>query len=191
MQEKVQEFLLSQEQQQDINDEIYHYSVLQYAELLTDQYGNVPVTEQDYLNTPEAERKIENGKFLARKRLPIEVTDEEFTAVEGAISKDVIAYLKHRTYDTIVVDTDQKSNAATFFTVLAWILWIGGLIIAIVGSNVTVQKGGYYSYTTTEFSFALFMSTFVIYLISGAFCLCAAELFKKLQTIVNLLRRKQ
>ena len=34
------------------------------------------------------------------------------------------------------------------------------------------------------------MTIFIIYFISGSFSLCAAELFKKLQQIVNLLNKK-
>ena len=60
---------------------------------------------------------------------------------------------------------EEKGSAfATFLKVLAWITWIGGLIIASMGANVT--ELGYYS-TYSKFSFGAFLTLFIPYLIYG------------------------
>lgn len=148
-------------------------------------------SEYEYYNTPLSKRLFisddENGtSFRILKDAPIEVTDEEFAAIEKATETSETAFAQEK---------EQRSGAATFFLTLAWILWIGGLIVAIVTGNQKVPhtSTSYYGRTTTtytnEFSFTTFMTTFVSYVIYGAFCMAAAELFKKLQTIVNLLRK--
>jgi len=54
------------------------------------------------------------------------------------------------------------SGFSTFLKILAWLTWIGGLIISIAGANVSVS-----SYST-EFSFTVFLTLFVPFVIYGA-----------------------
>lgn len=76
------------------------------------------------------------------------------------------------------------SNAASFIRILAWILWIGGVILALTSSNVTVvERYG----TSTEFSFQLFFTTLFTYGIFGGLAMCAAELFENVQRIADAL----
>lgn len=76
--------------------------------------------------------------------------------------------------------TYNRTFAQTFFTIISWVLWIGGFIFA--GFSALVSVG-----SDTQFSFTVFISTFVIYFISGCFSFCVAELFKILQKILNTL----
>ena len=65
------------------------------------------------------------------------------------------------------------SGFATFLRVLAWIVWIGGLIISIAGAQVTELSS--YSYrTSTHFSFTTFLTLFLTYLIYGVLIMCMA-----------------
>ena len=82
----------------------------------------------------------------------------------------------------------ESSFAVRFFTVIAWILWIGGLIISIAGAITT--ESSYYG-SETKFSFLVFITSAFSYFIYGCIAYCAAELFKQLQTIVSLLKKKQ
>ena len=82
---------------------------------------------------------------------------------------------------------EEPSFAVRFFSVIAWVLWIGGFIVSIISANTTQE--GYYG-TYTSFSFAIFISSLFTYFIYGCLSYCAAELFKKLQTIINLLKKK-
>lgn len=193
MNEKVQAFLDKREAELDFQDQTYYYLVMKEAGLLSDEKEFFEVTEKEYkaFYTDSSNSKKENGKFYIMKKIPIEITDEEFEAVEKALPKEIMDDILLKSQGIDVDKEAENSTAAIFFTILAWTFWIGGFIISRTSSNVTREVTGYFSYTVTEFSFKLFMSTFCIYLISGFFCLCAAELFKKLQTIVNLLRRKQ
>ena len=59
-----------------------------------------------------------------------------------------------------------ESGFASFLAVLAVLTWIGGLIIAIAGANVT--KISSYGYSSSEFSFATFLTLFVPFVIYGA-----------------------
>ena len=65
------------------------------------------------------------------------------------------------------------SGFATFLRVIAWITWIGGLIIAIAGAQVTEVSS--YSYrTSTHFSFGTFLTLFLSYFIYGVLIMCMA-----------------
>ena len=193
---KVEEYLRNykkqEKEQKEEKDAEYRTQVL-IAAGLTEE-AECECSEEEYYNTPLQLRKElaeeEDGyHFRILKQMPIEVTDEEFAAIEKTVTTE-----KMKVSDS---QEEQKSGSATFFAVLAWILWVGGLIVSIIVANQEVQhvSTSYYGTTrittTTEFSFTVFMSTFAIYLISGALCMAVSELFKKLQTIVNLLRRKQ
>lgn len=194
MNERVEEYLANHEKKLDYEDDIYYYMVMKKAHLLKDEVDFYPCTkdEYDYAIHDDAYRKKQGDIYYVKKKLPLDLSDEEFKAVEATFPPEILQSFKDQ---ASCIKTDEEidgnSTAATFFSVLAWILWIGGLIVAIVSANVTVTNQGYYStYTESQFSFTVFMSAFIIYFISGCFAMCAAELFKKLQTIVNLLRRK-
>ena len=75
--------------------------------------------------------------------------------------------------------------AATFMKVIAWILWIGGLILSIVISRVEVPYSSYR--TETVFNWTTFTTVFSTYALLGGFAMCLSELFEDISTIKNLL----
>lgn len=145
--------------------------VLIAAGLFTQQ--EVEVTQEEYnekgLYDVRYSVKTVDGvqKYFKTKKVPLEVTDEEYQAVAATIKEEKTEF-----------DEKEKNNwAVTFFTCMAWIIWIGGLIVAIITSR-TPDKWG-----DMEFSFTLFLGNYAIYVIAGCISLCAAELFKKLHDI--------
>ena len=71
------------------------------------------------------------------------------------------------------------SGFASFLQVLAWLVWIGGLIISIAGAQVT-EVGRYSS--STHFSFSAFITLFLAYLIYGILLMGMASI---VETIAN------
>ncbi len=76
--------------------------------------------------------------------------------------------------------TDTDSGFATFLRVLAWIVWIGGLIVSIASATVTVEVGRYGS--STQFSFTTFLTHFLSYIINGVLIMGMASI---VETIAN------
>lgn len=194
MNEKVQAFLDKCEDQHELEEMNYHYLVMSHAGLLTDEYDFFQVSQKEYkqYSSSAIATKEENGKYYVKKRVPIDIPDEEFTAVESAIPKDTLADIRLKSKGVEANKEAESSGAATFFTIVACILFVGGFILALVSSISREWISGYYrGHYETKFDFMIFITTFLTYFLYGCFSLCAAELFKKLQTIVNLLRRKQ
>ena len=188
MNAKVESFLNKAMEEEQDREKKYRYLVMEYAGLLSDEKDYCEVTRKEYYDQPEG--KKENGKYYLKKPVPLDIPDEEFSAVEAAIPKEKLEDFRLKAAGAEIMETG-KSNAAVFLTVLGWLIWIGGLIISFAGAGVTRTVAGYFGdRTVKEFSFLAFISAFITYLVSGALCLCAAELFRKLQAIVNLLRRK-
>ena len=85
------------------------------------------------------------------------------------------------------VEEDVSNNpVATALTVIAWVIFIGGFIAGIVLGRVEVEKGYYYTYTDTEFSFAIAFVYWCVSLISGTVFLGFAEIIK----LLNAIKRK-
>ena len=82
--------------------------------------------------------------------------------------------LKQEDEYVLTKGSEEKSSFATFLQILAWICWIGGLIIAISGAQILDS----YSSRHTVFSFGTFLTLFLPYLIDGVIVMCMA-------TIVN------
>ena len=190
MNENVQAFLDERDADLDLQDRTYYYLVMKKAGLLSTEEDYIEVSEKEFkqVYTDPQNSKQKNGKYYIKRRLPLDVSDEEFQAIEAALPAETLNDLRLRSQGVDVEIETESSGAAKFFTVIAWLLFIGGLILALVVS-ITEEQYGYYS-TRTVFNFTTFISTFITYYIAGCFSLCAAELFKKLQAIVNLLRRK-
>ena len=77
------------------------------------------------------------------------------------------------------------SGLATFLMVLAWITWIGGLIISIAGANITVQ--GYYS-NHTEFSFTTFLALIIPYIIYGSLLMGMSTLVHQISDTYDMVQ---
>ena len=102
------------------------------------------------------------------KNVPIEITDEEYQEVKECLK---------------IEETTSNNPISTALTVIAWVLFIGGFIAGIVFGTVEVEKGYYYTYTDTEFSFAIAFVYWCTSLISGTMFLGFAEIIKLLDTI--------
>ena len=63
----------------------------------------------------------------------------------------------------------EGSGFGSFLRALAWIAWIGGLIVAITGAQV-VEVSRYGS--STKFSFIAFLTAFLTYFIYGVLLMC-------------------
>ncbi len=109
-----------------------------------------------------------NSTYKYYKIVPVELTDEEF--------QEIKKYSK--------IETTTKSNpVAIALTVIAWIIFIGGFIAGIALGTVEVERGYYYTYTDTEFSFAVAFVYWCVSLISGTMFLGFAEIIKLLDAI--------
>ena len=86
--------------------------------------------------------------------------------------------------EPVTAVTPEESSAASFLRVIAWILWIGGLVLAIV--QASGAKTDYWG--RAHFSFAVFLEVFLEYVLYGGFTMCAVELFENVQTIANALQ---
>lgn len=122
-----------------------------------------------------------------------EITDEEYS--------QLLAIAKHRrgqspqasepvSYKTKALQASGECFGAKFLKAMAAILWIGGLILAIVVSNETVTRieEGYYSsraVTEKQFNWQTFFSTLILYFTAGAFSYCMSELMKNVQIIAS------
>ncbi|MBQ7953221.1 MAG: hypothetical protein IJ332_00550 [Clostridia bacterium] len=102
------------------------------------------------------------------KKVPVEITDEEYQEVKKYSKQD---------------DTLEINPIATALTCIAWVVFIGGFIAGIALGNVEVVKGSYYTYTDTEFSFAIAFTYWCVALISGTMFLGFAEIIKLLNSI--------
>ncbi len=184
MNERVEAFLQKQADIKAECDYNYYYLVMQYARLLSDQQELIEISQKEYgrlYANHEAKTEYKNGKYYKVRQSPIDISEEEFLAVESAIPQDILNELKLQAYGMdLEKDMEGGSGAATFFTAIAWILWIGGFIFAFI--SAASDRSGAAS--------TIFISTIFTYFIYGCFAKCAAELFKKLQTIVNLLKSK-
>ena len=194
MDPRVAEYLAKCEQEKQQKDAEWRLKVMRAAGLTYEV--KVECSAEEYQRAPFSSTSYEwqDGvcHYYIFHEMLVNVTDEEFAAIEKTITtkEKEEKQLPQKELE------EEKSSAANYFIVLALILWIGGLVVSAIMANQEVQHVTTTSYgttkinTTTEFSFTVFMSTYAIYAVSGALCLAASELFKKLQTIVNLLRKR-
>ena len=164
----------------------YRRKVIRAAGLLEDKEQEVDRDRYNYYDTYNRRtEKDEEGKthyFIVAPQ-PIEVSDEEFAEIEKTFTPEELEPFRKHLPDE---EADRpRSWAAGFCTGIAWLLFIGGFIVAIVSAmaeNVLTNK--------ETFSFSVFLSTYAVYVIAGCFALCMRELFEQLQRIVNLLQKQ-
>lgn len=114
----------------------------------------------------EWDRITQASKYY--KKVPIEITDEEYQEVKKYSKKEVAT---------------GNNSVAVALTIIAWVIFIGGFIAGIALGMVEVEKGYYYTYTDTEFSFAIAFVYWCVSLISGTMFLGFAEIIKLLDAI--------
>lgn len=132
-----------------------------------DLYEKIPIEENDAEGNHnlEAEWDYETSSFY--QKVPIDITDEEYEQL-----KKVCA-----------VSDESENQIAKALTVIAWIIYIGGFFAGILFGLVEVNRGSYYTYTDTTFSFALAFSYWAICFVAGTMFLGFAEIIKLLEEI--------
>lgn len=123
-------------------------------------------------------------KAAAKKQLESLIREKQASPNGVLFVKDVVFEEKVEEDGVSEEETEEENGSAfaTFLKVLAWIVWIGGLIIASIGSNIT--KMGYYS-SYTEFSFGTFLTLLIPYLIYGVMLMGLATVVDKITDTNN------
>lgn len=85
---------------------------------------------------------------------------------------------------SLSVGRPSANGFATFLQVCAVICWIGGLIIAIAGANITTITSYYNS--KTEFSFGTFLTLLVPYVIYGVLFLCMSTVVSQISATYDI-----
>lgn len=163
----------------------YRKRVLRRAGLLEEKIVEVDKSEY-YSSEYSRVEKDEDGTkhYFMMKNAPIDVSDEEFAAIEKTFSEKELADMKSGLLPAQAGPAaEEKSAASSFFAGLGGAIIFIGFIIAIVAAMAVKES-------SDESAFMVFCTSFLTYLLAGCFCFCASELFKKLQTIVNLLRKQ-
>ena len=99
MNEKVEEFLNKCKKERSLAENAYRYLVKEYAGILKDERGYMEVGKSEYeqVAAMDADKVKEvNGKYYVFRKLPIDLTEEEFSAVEKEIPEDTLNALKQK-----------------------------------------------------------------------------------------------
>ncbi len=129
---------------------------------------------------PEKEWDNESNTYKYFRKVPVEVSDSEYSQILKYQKDSTDANNNNGTPAFLPINT-----ISTVFKVLAWIIFIGGFIAGIALGRVEVTRGYYYTYTDTEFSFAQAFIYWAISFISGMAFLGFAEIIQLLTDIKN------
>ena len=169
-------------EEEDAAYKAYRTKVIKAAKLFEENVIEVDRStyEYNYSNQVRVEKDENNQKhYFIKGKSPIELTDEEFSAVEKTFTPEQLAGFRNASAPE-KTKKEESSWAAGFCTGIAYFLFIGGFIVAIIAGS-----------QTAEFSFTVFLTTLGTYVIAGCFALCMRELFTQLQRIVSLLQEKK
>ena len=162
MHEKVQEYLAMKNAEKNKNREEF----LLNEEICEKEYSPDNKESFEYSNREWSDKE---HKYKYYKKIPIKITDEEYEMI-----------LKAQT------DDDKASNPiATALKIISVIIFIGGFILGIVLGTQEVEQGIYYTYTKTEFSFAIALIYWAVSFISGMLMLGFSEIINLLNSIKN------
>lgn len=133
-------------------------------------------------------------KYCRITRVPIEINENEYQQIclMEQMKKEILNNTEPTTpppepeYKAEAISTSSTSWGSKCLRFLAWILWIGGLIIAILTANVDKYVGSYS--TRIVFDWPLFIQTIILYGVSGAITMCAAELLENISIIATAIR---
>ena len=151
----------------------------------------------DYIAAYPKYETVNGRKFYYREiKVYPEINDETYIELakmlrekEELVPKQpVIEKKEEKKPLKLSITPDHSGNtgiASSFMKAIAWILWIGGLILAIVSSRTEVVKGTYYQYTETIFVWLTFFTISIQYALLGGFAWCMSELFENISTIKN------
>jgi hypothetical protein len=119
---------------------------------------------------PESEWDTSEGVCKYYKLVPIDITDEEYAELLEVCGSSE-------------VDDEKTNTVATVLTVLAWLIFVTGLIAGIVLGTEAGEVTSYYGDPSFEFSAA--WPCWIVSFISGIFVLGFSEIIKLLQKIYN------
>ncbi len=165
MNEKLKEFLDAKK----VAEKKKYEEEKQKTEIELGLYEKVYSPDNNYggeFSSSEWDNATSTYKFY--KKVPVEITDEEYQEVKKYSKKE---------------NTTGNNPIATALTVIAWIVFIGGFIAGIALGTVEVERGYHYTYTDTEFSFAVAFVYWCVSLICGTIFLGFAEIIKLLDAI--------
>ena len=173
MKEKVQEFLAAKKAEEERKFEEDKKKTLIELGLYEKVYSPEDKWSEEF-NTYEWDVNASEAKYY--KKVPLEITGEEYEEVRKYAKKENRESIKeYMTGETNVI--------AKILTVIAWVVFIAGFIAGIAIGTVEIERGIYYTYTDTEFSFAIAFTYWCISLISGMMFLGFAEIIKLLDAI--------
>ena len=176
MHEKVQAYINASKETEKRQYEREKKETLIKLGLYEKEYSPNNIWSSEY-SFPQWDEKSMTTKYY--KRVPCEVTDEEYQEIKKC-SKD--NKIREEKTD---LDESQNNKIAIALTVIAWIIFIGGFIAGIALGTTEVQEGTYYTYSDTEFSFAVAFIYWCVSFISGTMFLGFAEIIKLLEAINN------
>lgn len=139
-------------------------------------------------------RHLEDGtlQYYRTTKLPVAVSDEEYAQICELLAKKAQLDEEANTgaqpedsdppFQIEMSSGSNNSGYAFFFKIIAWVLWIGGAILALTTSSVQVGYGD------TRFRFSLFLPTALTYLLYGGAAMCAAELLENIAAIRTALQ---
>ena len=122
---------------------------------------------KEYSNEYSGEYSFSDGNGQYYKRVPIEVTDEEF--------QEIMKYVE-------TTNEHDNNKIGTAMKVVAILIFIAGFILGIVFGNQEIET--YYS-TRTEYNFGITAIYWVIFFVSGMFFLGISEIIELLNDIKN------
>ena len=194
MQDKVREYLNDCEHQKELAEARYRYRVLEYAGLLESKKDYIEVTREEYeyyKATDNNLTKYSDWKYYVLKKLPVEMSEEEFAAVEKQIPESVLTKLKQSSPipTAKLIEKKEKDWVVILLTVAAGIITLGGLILAIMAGRLPTN---YYINDVQQINFSLsvFLSTLLPYILYGAICLFLAEVCKKAGAALKMFGKK-
>lgn len=166
-------------------------ALLESIGLYTDEreYSPTGFYSRDY---PHCDNTDENYRYyrITEKQYP-EIDDDTFEDLQNVLreKKELTSKMPvNQKTAPLEFDVDSKyppcnSFAARFMKIVAWILWIGGLILAIFSALVEKPVSVYR--VETVFEWQTFISVSTLYFVTGSFAMCMSELFNNIATIAS------
>lgn len=212
MNERLAEFFAEKEKHLQELEVSRREAVLRAAGLVEEVREYVPHDQGLYGLSNHSEVVNGERRFFKRTEKLIEVTDEEFQRIEALLAAqkeyddkiaekeraekvEAAAKEAQNQLTEIKFFTDagqEESRSAEFLQVLAWIMWVGGIILAIVSAQKNVEVAGkYFSTTNTYFDWMVFFSTAAIYIVAGGFAMALSGICKNLHDISARFKRSR
>ena len=90
-------------------------------------------------------------------------------------------------FDYHLTKHTSESKGAKFLRVVAWLVWIGGFILAIATGFVEKTVSNYYPYTEKTFDWGIFFTVLGTYALYGGLIWSVSLLFEDVHDISNAL----